>query len=188
MIAMPHPNDEHNRQPPDPDGQRATPDRVLSPGGRLARIVMATAAVSLVAPVGIALSLNSVGGRLFPVPYGGFAYIECCGIPAELVVIVLAMIVVRGRRNDVFTIIPVGAMLAIMYVLLGFKAVQFAGGLVGTSVYLVVGGAGTVIGFLLPAIATESRFPTRLRLGVPFAVLAATAGIWVTVYLVRYGT
>jgi hypothetical protein len=103
------------------------------------------------------------------------------------------MAVLRVPVVDILAMWPIGCVLAVMYWLLGLKALSMVGGYVWTGraatvVYVAVDPAGAVLGLILAVVATEWRFAMRFRLGLAVAALAVTAVIWVTVYMIRYGT
>jgi hypothetical protein len=85
-----------------------------------------------------------------------------------------------------------GSPLAVVFGLLAAKVVSVAGveswppqlDTLKLAAFTAMDTAGVVGGFILAAVATESRFTRRLRLWLPLSALGTAAVMWTMFYLV----
>jgi hypothetical protein len=102
------------------DEQRIVLAPNMSPGGRLIRVAMAAATVSVAVHVAIALLDRPVGEKLFPGPFGGFEFAGF-GVLVGLVAVGILMALHRVPVVDILVCWPIGCTLAVMYWLLAWK-------------------------------------------------------------------
>jgi hypothetical protein len=159
------------------DGTSLDVKQTVGPVGRLVRVAVGVAAVTVSWHTAAALLMVPLGTKLFPGMWGGVIFLALA-FPVWLVAVAVVLAALRVKRG--WAVWLMGSAISAVYWL--EAGLLLAGSLQSSAVVVVIGtlvnSMALTLVLAISAIATDSRFEPRtlLRVLVAFVVLAALIG------------